>query len=758
MPIANGLMNDLGPLAAYGEYEEVSTSSRSPKSSETGRKAFIPVNHLSTELSPYLLRHAGNPVGWFAWGNEAFAAARTEDKPIFLSIGYSSDHWCSVMNRESFSDFEVAGMMNDTCIPVKVDREEHPDIDNLCMEICRIQNGSAGWPLNIFMTPEGRPFFCTTWLPKRTAGLMPGITELLPRVKWLWHMQRNDVERAADSLAEMVKERFDILSGVKFKSSGRIGKFTAFEALNDIRSIFDVRWGGFGGAPKFPEHNKLLFLLKQAEEESGASKRDKSDALTMTDVTLRRMWRGGIHDHLGGGFSRYSVDEQWLVPHFEKLLCDQAMLLMAVSMSQRLVQNSFHRLFAEDIIFCVTKYFTENNSYSQGFRSAIDGDTQEGEGRYYLWNENEIKQILPEGDAGLFCAAYAVLPSGNFGSELAGSQMSWNILYEASTVTELARRYGIKGSEVGRRLFEARKVLLDVRDKRYPLASDNKVLMNWNGLMIAALSHSSVSFEQPEWKDMAERTALFICKNFADKSGNWYRRWIDGKIGIPALAEDFAYLLWGVVELIKALQHFNANEKQIGDWVKTAVNLADILTEKFNDDKNGGLFETDGTSTLGITGINSTAYRLKSSEDINSLPSLNAVAAIVLTELSFIAEDRKYSDFARKIINCFARYARENPLNCLTMITADLMWRPFKPKKKPEPEVKPVPTDEELNREEFEPSEHQEDSKEDRRAARASRRSARAEKAEKSETSGSSARSDRAARRSARTHRASREK
>ncbi|MBQ9388639.1 MAG: thioredoxin domain-containing protein [Synergistaceae bacterium] len=756
MPISNGLMNDLGPLAAYGEYtEEVYSPSSQPlykspsKSTEKKRKPFVPVNHLSTEASPYLLQHADNPVGWFAWGDEAFETARSEDKPIFLSIGYSSDHWCHVMERECFNDVEVAGMMNDTCIPVKVDREERPDLDNIYMEICRVQNGSAGWPLNIFMTPEGRPFFCTTWLPKRTAGQMPGITELLPRVKWLWHMQRDDVERAADDLASAVKERFSILSGSKNRSGGRIGRFTAYEALNDIRSIFDVRWGGFGGSPKFPEHNKLLFLLSQAQEGSEASKRDKSDAITMTDVTLRRMWRGGIHDHLGGGFSRYSVDEQWLVPHFEKLLCDQAMLLMAVSISQRLIQNSFHRLFAEDIIFCITKDFSDGNSFSQGFRTSVDGDTPEGEGRYYLWNENEIKRLLPEGDSGLFCAAYAVLPSGNFGSELAGSQMSWNILYEASTVTELARRYGIKGAEVGQRLYEARKILLDARDKRYPLRSDNKVLMSWNGLMIAALAHASVSFEQTEWKDIAERSALFIQKNFADRNGNWYRRWIDGKIEIPALAEDYVYFLWGIIELYRASEHFKAGERQLEEWVKTAKILADTLIEKFGDEKNGGLFETAGDDR-------NISLRLKTAEDINSLPSVNAVAAIVLTELAFIAEDKKYSDFARKIIGCFSGYARENPLSCLSLITADLMWRPFKPKRKPEPEPKPILTDEELNREEPEIPQQQEDRKEEHRASRASRRSARQESGTSgSAASGTSGKGDRASRRSARTHRAS---
>ncbi len=729
-------MSELGSLAAYGEYsEEIAAKS--------AKKAFVPVNHLGSELSPYLLQHAKNPVGWYPWGPEAFEVARREDRPIFLSIGYSSEHWCHVMERDSFNDPEVAGFMNETCIPVKVDREEHPELDNLFMEVCRLQNGSAGWPLNIFLLPDGRPFFCTTWLPKRTTGQMPGITDLMPRIKWLWKVQPEDIERAANELYEMVKERFEILSGAKNRTGGRIGKLKVYEAFNDIRRVFDIRWGGFGKAPKFPEPNKLLFLLKQAEETSGASKRDKSDAATIVDVTLRRMWRGGIHDHLGGGFSRYAVDERWLVPHFEKLLCDQAMLLLVTAKAQELNQNSFHRLMAEDIIFCITRYFTDNNSYSQGFRSAIDGDTPEGEGRYYLWNENEIKQILPEGDAGLFCAAYAVLPSGNFSNEVAGSQMSWNILYEASTVNELAKRYGIKGSEVGKRLYECRKLLLEYRDKRYPLRSDNKVLMGWNGLMIGALARASVVFEQTEWREIAERAALFLGKSLPDKSNNWRRCWIDGHATLEAITEDYAFFLWGVIELYKAAKHFNAGERQLNDWITMAKTLADTMLQKFWDDKNGGLYLSHENSQYEF-------IRMKSAEDINSLPSANSFAVIALNELAMILEEKNYSDQARKIIGCFSHYASENPLACISLLTADLIWKPVKKKPEPVPEVKPIPTDEELNAPEPELT-VQNDLKDSdsRRAARAARR-------ERAERTATSDRAERAERRSARAHRTAR--
>ena len=723
MQTNNGLLNNselFSGLAAYGEYsEEVIAQAQSPAQ----RKAFVPVNHLAAELSPYLQLHASDPVGWFSWGNDAFMAAKSEDMPLFVSIGYSSNHWCHVMSRDCFANPEVAGFINDACIPVCIDREERPDIDQLFTEVCRVQNGSAGYPLNIFLTPEGRPFFCTTWLPKRTTGMMPGITELLPRIKWMWHMQRDFIEKTASDLAAMVNQRLEDLASTKYRSS-RIGSYAAWEALNDLRSIFDLRWGGFGPAPKFPEPTKLAFLMLQARESSSASNRDKLDALTMTDITLRRMWRGGIHDHLGGGFSRYAVDEHWLVPHFEKLLCDQAMLLFAVSLAQENNQNSFHRLFAEDIIFCVMRDFCDAASFSQGLRASIDGDTPDGEGRYYLWTEDEIRRILGEADFGLFCGAYAVLPSGNFSSEVAGAQIGMNILYEASTVKDLAKRFGLKPAEVGARLSAARKVLLDARDKRYPLRSDNKVLMNWNGLMIGALAHASVAFEQSEWRDMAERTALFLQKTLPDKSGNWRRRWIDGKAEIPALAEDYAYFLWGIVELCKAMKHFNVPEKQLNEWQEAAKSLAELITTKCFDEKQGTMILTSQDANIFAT--------LRSGEDMHSLPNPNAMAAIALCDLGIILEEKKYSDFAKRIISCFSRYVRDNPVSCIAMLAADTLWQPVK--KKPEPPAKPVLTDEELNRPEeptFEPEAVQAEEEAVKRPARRTAGTSRTERAER---------------------------
>lgn len=677
MYITGNLLSSLEPLSAYGEYTEEVVA-------KAEQKLWRPQNHLSGSLSPYLMLHASDPVGWFTWGPDAFRTARALDRPLMVNIGFYSEHWCRVMERECFSDGEVAGMINDICIPICVDREERPDINDIFMEACMLQNGSAGWPLNIFLTPEGRPFFCTTWLPKRTMGHLPGITEIIPRVKWLWRVQRSDVEREAQGLAVLLNDRLSELAGTRRR--GRV-KGLAYEAVNDLRRIFDVRWGGFGGPQKFPEASKLLFLFTQAGNNSSLSKHDKNDALTMTDITLRRMWRGGIHDHLGGGFSRYASDERWLVPHFEKLLTDQALLLYAVSLAQQLQNNSFHRMFAEDIMSCMVKYFALDEAYSQAFRSSICGDTSIGEGRYYLWTEDEIKRALPEGDAALFCAAYGVLPSGNFGSELGGAQIAQNILYEASTVTDLAKRYGLRAVEVASRLQTSRNLLLAYRDNRYPLNADNKVIMGANGLMIAALSRASTAFDCTDWRDIAERTALFLQKSLRDKEGKYHRIWLDGKLCAPALAEDYAYFLLGIVELYKAAKHFNAGEKQLSDWLKCAQDIADTMIAEYWDNERGGFVLSDKNDVCLWTSM-------KAAQDMYALPNANAVAAIVFTELGIILEDKKYTDYARKTIDCFSGYVRANPVNALTMISADMLYRPVKVKPIT---PQPVPTDEELN-------------------------------------------------------------
>lgn len=724
------------PIDAYGltDTEPEPAPAAAPSASAPGTAAAGP-NRLAEELSPYLLQHAHNPIRWYPWGAEAFERARKEDKPIFLSIGFSSCHWCRLMERESFNDPEVGELMNDACIPVKVDREERPDLDGLFMEVCMVQNGSGGWPLNILLTPDGRPFFSTTWLPKRTSGEMPGLTDILPRVKWLWLMQREDVMRAARDLSDVMKRRSSLTPG------SRVGVMAVKDALEALRGSFDLLWGGFGKAPKYPDAPRLLFLLQQAGS-SLNSDQERQDAFTMVDVTLRRMWRGGIHDHLGGGFARYATDERWLVPHFEKLLSGQAMLLLVAALAQEHKSDAFYRLMAEDIVSCVERDFANAGAdgAAQGFCAAFAADNDEGEGRYYLWRDEEIHSLLPEGDAGLFCAAYAVMPGGNFGSELAGSQIGYNILYETSTVTELARRYGLRGPDVAQRLMNDRRVLLEARKKRIPPLRDDKVLMDWNGLMIGALARASTAFERPEWRGVAEKTALFLQKSLQDPREGWRRRWRKGKAGIPALPGDYAALLWGIMEIYRAAEKAEAGEKQLKDWLKYAQGLADALIENFWDETSGGLF-----LTVAQKDDPNVFLRHKAAED-GDLPSANALAAMALCSLGLALEEKKYADLARQIVASFARIAAVQPLNYLSLIAAAVQWRPVKPKEAPPPEQKPeIPEDEEEEARKEEPGEEEMEAQASRRAQRAARR----------ERAATAARPERE-RRSARPHRGSR--
>ena len=674
-------------LAAYGEYshELIRRTSKLP---------YVPVNALGSALSPYLRSHASDPVGWQEWTPAAFETALREDRPLFVCAGYHGSHWCNLMTRECWSDNEVAGLLNSSFIPVLVDLQERPDIEELLTEMCRLQAGKNEStlsffpaPLNAFLDGYGHVFFAATWLPKRTMGEVPGLTEILPRVKWLWHMQRTDIDRSALELHTLAAERFNVLAGSKHKNNI---KHSPFEALSSLRKSFNLRWGGWGNVPKFPQYPALVFLLEGAKSGSFSSL-EKSDALTMADITLRRMWRGGIHDHLGGGFHHYSVDERWQVPHFEKLLYEQALMLITASIMEDLDTKPFNRLLAEDMIFCALHDFATDNSYSQGFRASIDGDVlslPDGEGKFYLWTEDDIKHLLPENDAALFCSAYGVLPGGNFSPDFGGSHMGQNILYEASTVTELAKRYGIRPPEVGDILTRCRNLLLDHRSKRYSISSNSNILMGWNGLMFGALARASVSFNVSEWRDLAERSALFLHKNLQDKNGNFYRCWFDGNRWGNAQCEDYAYFLWGILELYKACKHFNSGEKQLADWLKNAQALAYTMLSKLWDEASGGLFFTQDNSVADI--------RLKSPEDTLALPNPNAFAAIALSDLGSILQDKSYSDKARHIIDTFSRYALDNPLQCMTLLTANTLWKNVKPK--PAPQPKPVPTDEELNR------------------------------------------------------------
>ncbi|MDR2137056.1 MAG: thioredoxin domain-containing protein [Synergistaceae bacterium] len=608
-------------------------------------------NRMAREKSPYLLQHAHNPVDWYPWGNEAFQRAEEEDKPIFLSIGYSSCHWCHVMERECFNDREVAELLNDACVSIKVDREERPDLDALFMEVCRIQNGNGGWPLSLFLTPQGEPFFAATFLPKRTIGRMPGLADVTPRVKWLWLTQKEDVLRGARSLVETLAARS------AFARGGRIGFLQTKTAIKELQNIFDEVWGGFGLAPKFPDAPKLLFILECARDDPSPEGRE---TLSMASLTLRKMWGGGIHDHLGGGYARYAADERWTVPHFEKMLCDQAMLLWTATRAYEVAPDDFYRKFAEDVAGCILRDFASPEAC---FWSSLDADSEGEEGKFYLWTEEEIRNALPQGDGGIFCAAYAVLPGGNFIHEMTGMQMGYNVLYEAVPYTEVARRYGLRAPDLMKRLENDRRILLEIRNKRPKPRIDTKILMDWNGLTIGALARAGRVFEKKEWILSGERAALFLQKVLVDPKGAWRRRYLAKEAAVPALPGDYASLMWGVMELHDAA----ASEKQKRDWVRYAENLAAKLEENFRDEE-GGFF-------LSAADDPHIFFRRKAAED-DALPSANALAMRAYAALGQASPDgEKYLKTARAIGGAFARAAHLRPVEHLSLLAAYLKLR-----------------------------------------------------------------------------------
>ncbi|MDR2180620.1 MAG: thioredoxin domain-containing protein [Synergistaceae bacterium] len=622
-------------------------------------------NRLAEEKSPYLLQHAHNPVDWYPWGEAAFERAKEEDKPIFLSIGYSSCHWCHVMEKECFDDEEVAGLLNDTCVSIKVDREERPDLDALFMEICHIQNGNGGWPLNLFLTPEGEPFFAATFLPKRTIGRMPGLADVTPRVKWLWLTQKEDVLRGAKLLVETLAARTAFVSG------GQVGLLQARMAVKELKDIFDEVGGGFGFAPKFPCAPRLLFLLEYAQNTSGP---ERDEVFSMVDLTLRKMWAGGIHDHLGGGYARYATDERWVVPHFEKMLYDQAMLLWVAAGAHEIKADDFYLKFAEDIVGCILRDFASPESC---FWTSLDADSEGDEGKFYRWTEEEIRKTLPQGDAGIFCAAYAVLPAGNFMHEMTGMQMGYNVLYEAATYTELARRYGLRGPELVKRLENDRRILLEARNKRPKPRVDDKVLMDWNGLTIGALARAGRVFGKKEWILSAERAALYLQKVLVDPKGAWRRRYRAKEAAIAALPGDYAALMWGVMELYESADmekqkiEKHKTDKQRKDWLRYAANLATKLEENFWDEPGGGFFLSPADEAHVF-------LRRKTAVD-DAVPSANALAMMAYVALAKgDPENQKYPETAKAIGSCFTRAVNLHPVECLSIITASMKLKNLK--------------------------------------------------------------------------------
>ncbi|NVM01792.1 MAG: thioredoxin domain-containing protein [Candidatus Helarchaeota archaeon] len=592
-------------------------------------------NKLISEKSPYLLQHAYNPVQWYPWGDEAFEKARKENKPIFLSIGYSTCHWCHVMEKESFEDQDVAKLMNEVFVSIKVDREERPDIDKVYMTICQAITGSGGWPLTIIMTPDKKPFFAGTYIPKRGRFGRIGMLELIPRIENFWINKREELKKSADKISVAVQDVSNKMKGEK------LGKNTLNIAYKELESRFDEKEGGFSGAPKFPTPHNILFLLRYWKRSSNKK------ALWMVEKTLQSMRLGGIFDHIGFGFHRYSTDFFWLVPHFEKMLYDQALLLMAYTEAFQVTKKKEYEKTAREILTYVLRDMT---SPEGGFYSAEDADSkdEEGnmvEGKYYLWRMKEIEKKLESVEKDMIINIFNIKKGGNFLEQATGEKTGENILHLKKSISDLATDLNISKDELEMCLEKIRLKLFNIRENRSHPHKDDKILTDWNGLMIAALAKAARILDEPEYVKKAEKAIKFIENKMIRSDGRLLHRYRDGQTAILANLDDYAYLIWGCLELYETT--FNLK------YIKLALDFNKDLLEHFLDSVGGGFYFTpdDGEELL---------LRQKEIYD-GALPSGNSVAMLNLLRLGRITGNSDYEDKAAKIGIAFSRKIMEMP-------------------------------------------------------------------------------------------------
>ena len=553
------------------------------------------MNHLAGEKSPYLLQHASNPVDWYPWGDLAFQKARETARPIFLSIGYSTCHWCHVMEHESFEDAEVAALMNDNFISVKVDREERPDLDAHYMTACQLMTGTGGWPLTIVMTPEGTPFFAGTYIPKETSYGSMGLLELLPRISELWDTRRADLVSSAQTVAAALSEEAN-----RGEPGGTFDRRTVVSAALGLSERYDSTHGGFGTAPKFPMANLYPLLLR-----AWSRGRDER-TLAMVEGTLSAMRNGGIYDQVGFGFHRYSTDRQWLVPHFEKMLYDQALLCLAYTDAWLATGKDLYARTAKEICLYVLRDLALPDG---AFSTAEDADSEGEEGKFYLWTRTELQAALPEDEFGGFVATYSLDGDGEI------------ILHRDPSQTAAPGR--------------AEELLLSAREKRTRPSRDDKVLADWNGLMIAALARAGGTFEEPAFCAAAAKAADFILGRMRGRDGRLFHRSRDGETAIGAFADDYAFLAWGLLELYEAT--FNVRH------LERAIECSEALVAHYRDQESGGLFRTADDAAGGPVD------RTKPLQD-GVIPSANSVGLLVFTKLAEITGSSEWRSRAESIV------------------------------------------------------------------------------------------------------------
>ncbi len=588
-------------------------------------------NRLAGETSPYLLQHAHNPVDWYPWGDEAFERAEKDDKPVFLSIGYSTCHWCHVMEEESFENEEIAEIMNQHFICIKVDREQRPDVDQIYMNAVLMTTGSGGWPLSVFLTPGGEPFFGGTYFPPEDMFGRPGFKRILLSVADAWKNKRQELIDSAGKLTSYLEYAQPSAGEAKLSAE------TLTRAYETFRDTFDAVNGGFGSAPKFPQPTNLSMLL------SYWRRTGDDEALRMVEKTLDAMADGGIYDHLGGGFHRYATDARWLVPHFEKMLYDQALLSKVYIEAYQISRKQDHARVATEVFDYVLRDMTDP---AGGFYSAEDADSEGEEGVFYLWQPKQIVDVLDEEQAKLFNARYGVTKKGNF-------EKGKTILNITASIEDLERKFQTDRAELEDVLSAARKKLFEEREKRIRPHRDDKVITAWNGLMISSLAYGGAALGEKKYVQAAERSAEFLLEK-VQKNGRLMRYYRNGQAVDKAFLDDYAFLTIGLLDLYEAT--FETK------WLAEAKKFAKEMVELFADDESAGLYLTGKDSEKLIA-------RSKPSSD-GAVPSGNSIAALALLKLGRLTMDRDLERRGRSIIGAFSPQLDRSPAYSTVMLEA----------------------------------------------------------------------------------------
>ena len=603
-------------------------------------------NRLIHETSPYLLQHADNPVDWYPWGPEAFDQARRLDRPVFLSVGYSSCHWCHVMEEESFEDLQIADFLNAHFVSIKVDREERPDIDEIYMAATQLLTGRGGWPNSIWLTSDGRPWYAGTYFPPADVAGMPGFLTVLQRLGEVWQQRRADVEAQGQELSRQIQL---VVSDRRAPSGGQgVRRQIVDKLLKQLETLAQGQRAEYGSGPKFPPHGPLAVLLYEYRR-SG-----RAHLMELAGMSLDAMAAGGIRDHVGGGFHRYAVDANWHVPHFEKMLYDNALLARTYAQAHALGGDEEYRQVAIETCDWVLGEMTDS---SGGFYSALDADSEGVEGKFYLWTRREILEALGREEGELFCRAYDVRAEGNFSEKAPGQPEEANILHLPVGLAEFARQQELELPQLRQRLSESRRKLLQRRGQRIGPRTDDKVLTGWNGLMIGALAYAGQNLSRPDYVEAARRAAEFVLAALK-QDGRLRRQWRQGQARLNAYLDDYAYLADGLLDLHEATGE--------GRWLEEARALAEVMIEHFHDAAESGFFFTaDDHEELLV--------RWKNPRD-REVPSGNAVAARLLLRLAERTGQSRYHELAEGTIRTFWPSAWDSPRAAETLVLATLMY------------------------------------------------------------------------------------